>query len=101
VPATALPEGVSCTFIVRGSIPDSDLIDLPDTIGADVIITFTTDAAPDYVSSIPVANGDVVGTGQAISFTFDENVADLGGCDHAETAVAPSPGRSAAAARRP
>ena len=79
VPLTALPAGASCTFTVRGTIPDSDLIDPPDTIGADVITSFTTDAAPAFVSSDPAANGAVVSTAQAISFTFNENVADLGG----------------------
>ena len=79
VPALPLPAGASCTFIVNGTIADSDTIDPPDTIGANVTTIFTTDAAPAFVSSVPAANGAVVSTGQVVSFTFSENVANLGG----------------------
>ncbi len=78
VPSSPLPAGASCTFIVNGTIADSDVTDPPDTIGANVVTTFTTDAAPAFVSSVPAANGAVVGTGQVVSFTFNENVANLG-----------------------
>ena len=77
--AAPLPAG-SCTLtVLAASVIDSDAIDPPNNLPANVVVNFTVDAAPAFVSSVPATDGAVVGTGQAVSFTFDEPVANLGG----------------------
>jgi len=79
-PSNPLPAGASClATAVAAQIDDVDGFDPPANPIGDSTINFSVDAAPAFVSSIPAANGAVVGTGQIVSFTFDENVANLGG----------------------
>jgi hypothetical protein len=77
--AAPLPAGPCTLTVLAANVTDADLIDPPNNLPANVVVNFTVDAAPLFVSSIPAANGAVVGTGQTVSFTFDENVANLGG----------------------
>jgi VCBS repeat-containing protein len=77
-PTNPLPAGASCTATaVAAQIGDADAFDPPQNPIANSTINFTVDAAPAFVSAAPAAAA-VVGTGQTVSFTFDENVANLG-----------------------
>jgi large repetitive protein len=74
-PASALPEGASCTFTVLASgVTDSDLGDPPDTMAANFVRTFNTDAAPTVTSTVPASGA----TGQSptgnITVNFSEPV---------------------------
>jgi large repetitive protein len=74
-PASALPEGASCTFTVLASgVTDSDLGDPPDTMAANFVRTFSTDAAPTVTSTVPASGA----TGQSptgnITVNFSEPV---------------------------
>lgn len=73
-----LPAGACTLTVLAANIDDTDLADPPANPVADTVINFTVDAAPALVSALP-AEGAEVGTGQAVSFTFDEPVDDLGG----------------------
>ncbi len=78
-PTNPLPAGASCTATaVAAQINDADAFDPPQNPPANSTISFSVDAAPAFVSSVPVTDGAVVGTGQTVSFTFDENVSNLG-----------------------
>ncbi len=78
-PTSPLAAGASCTATaVAAQIGDVDTFDPPQNPVANSIINFTVDAAPAFVSATPAAAA-VVGTGQTVSFTFDENVDNLGG----------------------
>ncbi|MGQ0800600.1 MAG: Ig-like domain-containing protein [Pseudomarimonas sp.] len=78
-PTNPLAAGASCTATaVAAQINDADAFDPPQNPVANSTINFTVDAAPAFVSSVPAANGTVVGTTQVVSFTFDESVANLG-----------------------
>lgn len=77
--AGVLPAGPCTLTVLAANVSDADLIDPPDNLPANAVVNFTVDAAPAFVSSIPAANGAVVGSGQTVSFTFDEPVANLGG----------------------
>ncbi len=77
-PSAALPNGAACTAtLIAANITDVDGFDPPDNLPANVVVNFSVDAAPTFVSAIPAAAA-VVGTGQVISFTFDEPVNNLG-----------------------
>ncbi|MGE4070425.1 MAG: Ig-like domain-containing protein [Lysobacterales bacterium] len=77
-PAAALPNGAACTAtLIAANITDVDAFDPPDNLPANVVVNFSVDAAPTFVSAVPAAAA-VVGTGQVISFTFDEPVNNLG-----------------------
>jgi large repetitive protein len=78
MPAAVLPDGAACTAtLIAANITDADGFDPPDNLPANVVVNFTVDAAPTLVSAVPAAAA-VVGTGQVISFTFDEAVNNLG-----------------------
>ncbi len=78
-PTSPLAAGASCTATaVAAQIGDVDAFDPPQNPVANSTINFTVDAAPAFVSATPAAAA-VVGTGQTVSFTFDENVDNLGG----------------------
>lgn len=77
--AAPLPAGPCTLTVLAANVTDSDAIDPPDNLPADLVVNFTVDAAPAFVSSFPAANGAVVGTGQFVTFNFDEPVTNLGG----------------------
>lgn len=77
--AGSLPSGACTLTVLAANVVDSDAIDPPDHLPADLVVDFTVDAAPAFVSSVPAADGAVVGTGQFVTFNFDEPVANLGG----------------------
>ncbi len=73
--AAALPEATACTATaVAAAITDSDSLDPPDNIPADIVTMFTTDAAPTVVTTVP-ANGALLQapTG-TITVNFSESV---------------------------
>ena len=76
-PAASLPAGTTCKVtVIAGQIHDSDANDPPDTMAADYIFNFTTDAAPS-VSTITPANGatqQANNTNVAITFSEPVNV---------------------------
>jgi len=77
-PSAALPVGTACTATaVAANIGDVDTFDPPQNPVANSTINFSTDAPPAFVSATPAAAA-VVGTGQTVSFTFDEAVNNLG-----------------------
>ncbi|MBK9654221.1 MAG: Ig-like domain-containing protein [Rhodanobacteraceae bacterium] len=82
----ALPPGLCTLTVVAANVNDTDVADPPSQLDGDdngvdgdnFVITFTVDDAPAFVSATPGAAA-VVGTGQTVSFTYNENVIDLGG----------------------
>lgn len=77
--AGSLPSGACTLTVLAAAVQDADAIDPPNNPAANTVVNFTVDAQPAFVSSVPAANGDAVSTNPTISFTFNENVADLGG----------------------
>ena len=75
-PATDLPANTTCTVtVVATSVTDADANDPPDAMLANHVFTFSTDAAPFVVTTLP-ANGAVsVLTNANIDVTFSEPVA--------------------------
>ncbi|NJN46232.1 MAG: cadherin-like domain-containing protein, partial [Candidatus Competibacteraceae bacterium] len=86
-PNSALPEGATCTVTVpAAAVTDSDTVDPPDELAAAFTLNFSTDAAPDFVSSTPANNATDIALTSTVQITFSENVdataGDLGlSCD--------------------
>ncbi len=79
-PNTSWPGGNTCTVtVVAGQISDSDVVDPPQNMAANFVSTFASDAAPIFISATPLAAATNVATSTNVTFTFDENVDDLGG----------------------
>ena len=76
--AAPLPAGACVLSVLAASVDDADLADPPAHPVADHLVHFTVDAAPALTGTVP-AEGAIAGAGTVASFTFDENVADLGG----------------------
>ena len=74
-PAPLLPAGVTCAVTVAASqVTDTDANDPPDTLTADSVFTFTTDAAPSVASTLPANGATNVGPTADVSITFSESV---------------------------
>ena len=79
-PSANLPQAATCTVTVSASkIHDADSIDPPDTMLADVSLSFATDAAPTVVSSTPTSGATNVATSSAVTIIFSEPVAVASG----------------------
>ncbi|GAB4153164.1 MAG: hypothetical protein Fur005_04030 [Roseiflexaceae bacterium] len=78
-PTGDLPFNTACTLtVVAAEISDVDTIDPPDTMAANVVISFTTDAAPTVSSTTPADAATNVATDANLTITFSEAV-DLTG----------------------
>jgi len=79
-PTTTWPGGVTCTVtVVAAQITDSDLVDPPNTMAVNFTSTFATDAAPVITGGTPLDLATNVAINTNVTFTFSENVDDLGG----------------------
>ena len=74
-PAGALPDTSTCVFTVfAASVPDSDVIDQPDTMLANHVVNFTTtDPAPAVTTTNPPDSGSASAAGNIV-VNFSENV---------------------------
>lgn len=78
-PSAPLPEATLCTAIaVAANIDDSDAIDPPDALPADVARSFTTDAAPAVIATTPNDGEIDVSLLGVVTFTFSEPVSFSG-----------------------
>ena len=74
-PASDLPQGSSCQVtVVASAVRDTDLLDPPDTMAANHVFTFATDAAPQLSSSTPADGATNVAVGAHVSLIFTEPV---------------------------
>ena len=74
-PASDLPQGSSCQVtVVASAIRDTDVLDPPDTMAANHVVTFATDAAPQLSSSTPADGATDVAVGVHVSLVFSEPV---------------------------
>ena len=74
-PTGALPQGASCTVTAQAAgISDVDTLDPPDSPSSDRSTSFTTDAAPALLASIPVGDAAGVARSTDIVLTFSEPV---------------------------
>jgi len=74
-PTGGLPGGVTCTVtVIAAQIHDSDSVDPPDTMAANVVFSFTTDAAPTVLSITPANGATGIGGNAPITITFSESV---------------------------
>ena len=74
-PSAALPANTACTAIaVAANISDSDTLDPPDVLPANVSRTFTTDAAPAVTTTSPVNGSINAPINGAITVNFSEPV---------------------------
>ncbi len=79
-PTTGWPGGVTCTVtVVAAQISDVDAFDPPNLMVTDFVSTFATDAAPTITGGTPLNGATNVATNTVVTYTFDENVDDLGG----------------------
>ncbi len=75
-PASPLPAGAACTFtVVASEVADSDAGDPPDALAADFVRSFSVDAAPTVLSTLPAAGATSVDPGANITISFSEPVA--------------------------
>ncbi|TQM54609.1 beta strand repeat-containing protein [Humibacillus xanthopallidus] len=80
-PTSALPGTAACLLtVVAAQVSDADAGDPPDTMTANVTVSFTTvDTAPTVVSTSPTNGATDVASGATITVTFSEPVtADAG-----------------------
>jgi hypothetical protein len=74
-PSAPLPEATLCTATaVAANIDDSDAIDSPDALPADVARNFTTDAAPAVTGTTPNDGDTGVSLLGVVTFSFSEPV---------------------------
>jgi uncharacterized repeat protein (TIGR01451 family) len=75
-PSTALPNGTTCQVrVISNLISDVDMADPPDVMEADYVFSFSTDAAPEVVSTVPsdLATGVAINTSITINFSEPVN----------------------------
>ncbi len=74
-PTADLPGGATCTVtVVAAQVSDADANDPPDTMAADYVFSFTTDAAPTVTSTAPANGATNVATDANIVVNFSESV---------------------------
>ncbi len=74
-PAGALPDATTCTVTVfAAQAVDTDTDDPPDTMAADFISTFTTEAPPNVTTTNPANGASGIATGSNIVIDFNEPV---------------------------
>lgn len=74
-PGAALPENTLCTATaVAAQISDVDGFDPPNNPGADFVISFTTDAAPTVLSTVPANGALLQSPSDPITINFSESV---------------------------
>lgn len=74
-PDTVLPLATTCSVTVAADqVTDVDTIDPPDEMASDYTFTFTTDAAPEVVSTTPDTDEIDVMINSPIQVTFSESV---------------------------
>jgi methionine-rich copper-binding protein CopC len=74
-PTGGLPGGVTCTVtVIAAQIHDNDSVDPPDTMVANFVFSFTTDAAPTVISIVPTNGATGIGGNDPITITFSESV---------------------------
>lgn len=79
-PASVLPEDTTCAVSIDASlIADSDVADPPDTMLANVTSTFTTEAAPGVMATVPADGDSSLSTSTNVVITFNEPVDVAGG----------------------
>jgi methionine-rich copper-binding protein CopC len=75
-PTAALPAGTTCTVtVIANQIHDTDAFDPPDTMAANFVFSFTTDAAPSVLTTSPTNGATGVTTDATITVNFSESVA--------------------------
>ncbi|HWQ11706.1 MAG TPA: Ig-like domain-containing protein, partial [Roseiflexaceae bacterium] len=78
-PTSDLPAGTACTVTVAAAqVSDQDAVDPPDTMAADYVFSFTTDAAPSVASTTPANGATDVSLSGNITITFSESVSVTG-----------------------
>ena len=74
-PTDDLPSGVTCTVtVVATQVSDVDLGDPPNTMAADHVFTFSTDAAPSVIANTPLDNATQVAQNTNLTVQFSEPV---------------------------
>lgn len=74
-PSSAMPAGTLCrATAVAANINDSDTADPPGLLAADVVRTFTTDAPPSVLNTVPAAGATSVAASSTITINFSESV---------------------------
>jgi methionine-rich copper-binding protein CopC len=74
-PTALLPAGTTCTAtILATQVADQDIFDPPNTMTANHVFTFTTDAAPAVTTTVPVDTATQVAANTNITINFSEDV---------------------------
>lgn len=74
-PASPLPDATTCMVRVIGAlVSDVDANDPPDTMAADFVSTFTTEAQPGVIATSPTDGAMGIATNSTIVIDFDEPV---------------------------
>src|SRR6185503_307580 len=74
-PTSNLPSGVTCTVtVVAAQVTDADANDPPDTMAANFVFSFSTDAAPQVTTTVPINGATNLATDGNITINFSEPV---------------------------
>jgi methionine-rich copper-binding protein CopC len=78
-PSALLPANATCTVsIVAAEVADADPTDPPDHLLADDVFSFSTDAAPSVVTTVPADTAVGIPLNQGLTVTFSEPVTASG-----------------------